>query len=166
MFSRSIDFVLVNSTLTPFRPRLVSVGGLNSINVFFCRGGRLLRRWQEDRPGGDHRTGVSEGPRVLVKRGGPRRHGEPQRAGHALRRGGGQAATVHQQPLLHLHTREHAWRTAVSAAYVSIRSHTRWRQHPQTHPHVSGGCSHICFPFDLYSCYMPLIQDWTQNDIT
>lgn len=93
------------------------------IIVFPCRRRRLLCSGEEDRPGGDHGAGASEGQRVLVKRGGSRWSGQPQRSRHALRGGGSQSAAVHQRQLRHFHTREHTWRTAVSTVRLTF-THT------------------------------------------
>lgn len=93
------------------------------IIVFPCRRRRLLCSGEEDRPGGDHGAGASEGQRVLVKRGGSRWSGQPQCSRHALRGGGSQSAAVHQRQLRHFHTREHTWRTAVSTVRLTI-THT------------------------------------------
>lgn len=91
-----------------------------NLRVFPCRRRRLLFCGEEDRPAGDHRAGAAQGQRVLVKRGGPGRPGQPQYSRYALSGGRNQSAAIYKWQLRHFHTREHTWRTAVSGALTYI----------------------------------------------
>lgn len=81
------------------------------------RGRWLLCCWQEDRTGGDHGAGSSEGERVPAKCGCPWWLGKPQRTCHGIYSGRGPSTAVHQHQLCHYHTGEYPWRTAVSFVY-------------------------------------------------